>query len=254
MRADKRLGQHFLRDIDVLQDIAALADVAHSAGVLEIGPGEGAMTAFLLQSHRPVVAIDKDPRAVSELEQRFGAAVRVVEGDALTADLGALLPPVGEDGRLPIVVGNLPYNVGSAIYRRLLGLRGRVERLVLMLQREVALRIVAEPGTKAYGVPSVMTALTASAHIVREVPPEAFVPRPKVHSAVVLVEFPGAPQVPPEQLDGLGRFIGTLFQARRKMLSNTVAVEALALAGIDPSCRPEQVSPGQLVALWRIVG
>ncbi len=253
MRPDKRLGQHFLRDIEVLQDIAAIADVAHSAGALEIGPGEGALTAFLAQSGKPIVAIDKDARAVEAVGRRFGDAVRVVEGDALEVDLAALLPPP-RDGRLAVVVGNLPYNVGSAIFRRLLGLRGQVERLVVMLQREVADRITAGPGSRAYGLMSVTTALTAKAWLVREVPPEAFFPPPKVDSAVVLVEFPGEPAVAGEEAAGFERFVGRLFQARRKVLANALGDRALPEElGLDPRCRPEEIGPETLLALYRAI-
>ncbi len=259
MRPDKRLGQHFLRDTDVLEDIAAVADVAHSAGVLEIGPGEGALTAYLAEAGRPVVAVDRDPRAVRELERRFGARVRAVEGDALTVDLDALLPSPGEDGRLPVVVGNLPYNAASAIFRRLLGLQRPVARMVLMFQREVALRIVAGPGSRAYGVPSVLRALVADAWIVRDVPPRAFFPRPKVDSAVVLVE-PRATPAFPDAAEALRRqeafatFLARVFQARRKVLANAVAPpEALTAAGLDPRGRAEGLTPEELWHLFRAV-
>ena len=133
MRADKRLGQHFLRDIEVLEEIVAIADVSNSAGVLEIGPGEGALTAFLVRAGRPVVALERDPRAVKAVEERLGDKVEIVEGDALEEDLGALLPPAIEGRDAPVIVGNLPYNVGTAIYRRILALRKRSSRAVLML-------------------------------------------------------------------------------------------------------------------------
>lgn len=254
MRAKKRLGQHFLRDVEVLQDIAAVADVGRSAGALEIGPGEGALTAFLLQSGKPVVALEKDPDAIEVLKARFsGEALTLVEGDALHADLAGLLPR--PEGALPVVVGNLPYNVGTAIYTRLLGLRGQISRIVVMLQREVARRIVATAGTKAYGVPSVLTALTARAHMVLEVPPQAFRPRPKVHSAVVLAEFPGEALAQREELEPLAKLVSRLFQARRKVLSNAIEgvldIGALEAMGIDPRARPETLTPAQFLALYR---
>ncbi len=239
----------------MLEDIAAVADVAHSAGALEIGPGEGALTAYLVDAGRPVVAVDRDPRAVRELARRFGDRVRAVEGDALAVDLEALLPAPGEDGRLPVVVGNLPYNAASAIFRRLLGLERPVARMVLMFQREVALRIVAGPGSRAYGVPSVLRSLVADAWIVREVPPHAFYPRPKVDSAVVLVEpratpaFPDAPEATRRQ-DAFGSFLAGVFQSRRKVLANAVKpTDAVAAAGLDPRARAEGLTPEEL---WRL--
>lgn len=252
MRANRRLGQHFLRDADVLQEIVAAVDVERSAGVLEIGPGEGALTAFLVQAQRPVVTLDKDPRAIEEVRARFGSAVRAELGDALEVDLRALLPPADAEGRLPVVVGNLPYNAGSAIYRRLLDLRGHMARMVVMLQLEVAQRITAAPGRKAYGNLSVATALVANAWLIRQVPPQAFVPRPKVHSGLVLVEPAREPAVDGAQLEGVLDLVGRLFQSRRKTLANALGgTEALERAGLDPAARPETVSPEGFVALYR---
>ena len=252
MRPDRGLGQHFLRDAEVLREIAAVADVAHSAGALEIGPGEGALTAYLVRGGKPVVALDKDPRAVEAVRRRLGPAVRVVEGDALTANLDDLMPRPGDDGRRPIVVGNLPYNAGSAIFRRLLSLGTRVERLVVMLQREVAVRIAAPPGSRSYGLLSVVTALSARAWVVLEVPPEAFHPRPKVHSAVVLAEPLDEPAVPAEEITAFTGFVAGLFQTRRKMLVNAkVTTDALAAAGVDPERRAESLTPEELWAMYR---
>lgn len=253
MKANKRLGQHFLRDPGVLTEIAAIADVERSAGALEIGPGEGALTAFLVRSGRPIVALEKDRRAVEELAARFGDAVRVVEGDALTADLGALLPRDATGGARPVVVGNLPYNVGGAIYRRLLTLRGQVARLVLMLQREVAVRLVAPAGSRLYGIPSVVTGLLANAWLVREVPPWCFEPRPKVDSAVILVELHDAPPLSLDELDRFDRFLTMMFHNRRKTLANALGdtADALKSVGVPVSARAEEVDPPTLLALYR---
>ncbi len=254
MRADKRLGQHFLVDPAVLREICDIADVEHSAGVLEIGPGEGALTAFLAAGTKPVVALEKDPRAVAEVQRRLGQRVQVVEGDALEVDLGALLPPVGPDGRRPIVVGNLPYNVGTAIFRRLLALGSRLERMVLMLQREVAERITAEPGNRAHGLLTVATALRARAWQVGVVPPAAFRPQPKVESALLLVEPLAAPRLDDEAEAEFLTFVASLSQARRKTLANAVGdLKALAIVGIDPRARPETLSLETLLALHQVV-
>ena len=252
MRADKRLGQHFLRDPEILAEIAAIADVQRSAGVLEIGPGEGALTAFLARSDKPIVAIERDPRAIRAIETRFGDRVTVTEGDALQVDLGELLPPMNAQGVKPVVVGNLPYNAGTAIYRRLLGLGDQVSRHILMFQKEVAQRIVAPAGTRAYGLLSVMTTIRAQAWMVLEVSPKAFRPPPKVHSAVVLVEPRATPLIDPHEEKDFHDFLGEFFRMRRKTLQNGFGhVKALEALGIDPQQRPESVGPTTLIELYR---
>lgn len=250
MRADKRLGQHFLRDVEVLTDIAAIAAVHETGGVLEIGPGEGALTGFLMRGNKPVVVLDKDPRAIEAVYERFGEAVQGVLGDALHADLDALLP---SGPPAPIVVGNLPYNVGTAILQRLLTLTGRVSRLVVMLQHEVAARVVASSSSKAYGLLTVLTWLSGDAWIVREVPPEAFAPRPKVNSSVVLIELRSEPRIPEEERAAFTQFAGGLFRSRRKMLRKTFEnLEGLKTLGVEPTARPEDLTPEQILALYRL--
>lgn len=250
MRADRRLGQHFLRDPEVLEDIAAVADVGRSAGALEIGPGEGALTAWLLRAGRPVVALEADERAVAELAERFrDAALEVHLGDATQDDLGALLPQA--DDALPVIVGNLPYNAAGVIHQRVLALGPRIARAVLMFQREVAERLVAKAGTRAYGVPTIMTAVTARAWIVRQVPPSAFVPRPKVDSAVVLVEPRPEPLIPLAELKGFGDFVGRAFQQRRKTLGNALSGERALLEAHDVMRkRAEELSVEDWLSLW----
>lgn len=254
MRADKRLGQHFLHDLEVLGQIADVSDVGRSAGVLEIGPGEGALTGHLVMSGRPVVALDKDPRAVATIEARFGDKVRMVLGDAVTEDLAALLPPMGEDGRLPVVVGNLPYNVGTVIFRRILALGTRISRAIVMLQREVARRIVASPGTKEYGTLTIATGLYARAWAIRDVPPSAFTPPPKVHSSVLLVEPLPAPRLPEAEAEAVIRLATRLFQTRRKVIGNAgLRPEHLEAAEIDPRMRPERLDLETLIRLQEAI-
>lgn len=250
MKAEKSLGQHFLRDTRVLEDIAAITDVAHSDGGLEIGPGEGALTAFLVSQGqgKPIVAIDPDPRAIAAVTQRFGGAVRAVLGDATKDDLAALLP-----GPKSVVVGNLPYNAASLIHRRVLALGTRVSRAVLMFQKEVALRLVAVPKTRDYGIPSIMTQAVSTAYIVREVGPECFAPRPKVDSAVVLVEPRAEPLVTVSELEAFGDFLAKAFQQRRKTLGNAMGERRglLEVVGIDPTRRAEELGVEEWVALYR---
>lgn len=252
MKADKRLGQHFLRDVEVLEEIAALADVNRCAGVLEIGPGEGALTAFLARSTRPIVALERDPRAVQAIHERLGERVQVVEGDALEADLSALLPPAVNGLEPPVIVGNLPYNVGTAIYRRVLDLRRRQSRAVLMLQHEVAERIVATPSSRPYGPLAALTALTSRAWIVRTVPPRAFRPPPKVDSAVILVEPLESPKLQPEEVEGFMKTAFSLFRLRRKTLAHSeLPTDALQAVGLDLKSRPEDVPAETILRLYR---
>jgi 16S rRNA (adenine1518-N6/adenine1519-N6)-dimethyltransferase len=255
VRAKKRLGQHFLRDPEVLQNIVSAADVGRAAGALEIGPGEGALTAFLAQTGKPVVALEKDPEAVDVLRERFGDRVTLVVGDALRVDLAALLPPSEVDGTRPVVVGNLPYNAASPIFRRLLALGDQVARMVLMFQHEVGQRIAAGPGSRSYGLLSVTTAMAARAWVIGEIPPEAFAPRPKVRSALVLVEPRAHEDLRPEESRPFLSWVATLFQARRKTMGRVVnEPEVLTRCGLDHSARPETLSPEQLLALYRALG
>ncbi len=252
MRADRRLGQHFLRDPEVLEEIAALADVHHSAGVLEVGPGEGALTAFLVGHGRPVVAVDVDERVPAVLAERFGPEVVVHLLDAARADLIPLLPSPDAAGRRPVIVGNLPYNAGTAIFRRLLPHGRAFERLVVMLQREVAERIAASEGSRSYGLLSVETALSARAWVTRIVPPSAFRPRPKVHSAVLLVEPLADPVLEGTEREAFLSFVGRLFTSRRKTLANAeVERSVLDVVGVDPGRRAESLPVETLLALWR---
>lgn len=263
MRPDKSLGQHFLRDPEVLADIAAVADLGHASGGLEIGPGEGALTAFLVQhasAENPLVAIDLDPRALAEITERFGDRVKCIHGDAAQTPLGPLLP-----GPRACVVGNLPYNAATAIYRQLIGLGPTFARAVMMFQKEVAERIVAGPGSRAYGMLSILTALRARAWIIRNVPPRAFTPPPKVDSAIILMEpLPHAPLTDAE-LPAFTDFVGQVFAHRRKTITNAIAIaksaqrlpaievsrEDLAALGIDPRWRAEQIPAATILAWFR---
>lgn len=251
MRPDKRLGQHFLRDPSVLEEIAGLADVARSRAVLEIGPGEGALTAFLLRAGRPVVAVDTDRRAGVAVQERFGDRVHFMLGDALKVDFMAALEPFPGEG-LPVIVGNLPYNVGTAIYRRLLTLRYQVSRVILLLQKEVAHRICAGPGSRTYGLLSVVTALSARAMLVRDVPPEAFFPEPKVTSSIIYVDFPGTFPLEISEHAAFSNFVGRFFQMRRKKISRLIPdTDVLRHFELDGALRPEFLPPETYLRLFR---
>ena len=254
MRPKKRYGQHFLQPEWAHKLIEAIGP-SREDRFLEIGPGPGALTLRLAQLASHVTAIEVDPDMIGALRPRLPGNVELVEGDILEADLTAVA-----HGTMR-VAGNLPYNVSSPILFRLLAAR-RAGALftdaTLMLQREVADRIVSGPGTKDYGVLSILVQLHADVRIVLTLPPGAFRPAPKVHSAVVRLTFrPPAVQLTDEAL--FEAMVRSMFTQRRKTLSNALkpfaetrgatAASALRDAGIDPQRRPETLQLDELARL-----
>jgi 16S rRNA (adenine1518-N6/adenine1519-N6)-dimethyltransferase len=239
----QRLGQHFLIKGSILERIAAAACPAPERLVIEIGPGHGALTEKLLKRAERVIAIELDYTLIEHLRARFPERLEVIHADVLSTDLT----------RWPgaPIVGNLPYYITSPILEK--ALRLDVPRAVFLMQKEVAHRLVAVPGTRDYGFLTVQTAIFATARLLFEVQPSAFRPPPKVDSAVVLLEPHRCPVSEPE--DFL-RFAAAAFHQKRKNLRNNLA----ALYGkesIDPlpeaSLRAEQLSLPQLIALYEIV-
>ena len=263
LRARHALSQNFLADPEVLE--AILAEAAPGAGsrILEIGPGLGLLTAGLLDAGADVTAVELDRGLAAFLRDRFedeieAGRLRLVEGDALDQDLTRLVAPPYA------VVANLPYHITSPILHRLLGETPRPDRLVLMVQREVAERIAAPPGGMSYL--SVFVQYHAKVRIAFEVPPEAFEPEPAVRSAVIVVEpYPDDDRLPsPEAEDALWRLVQASFRERRKMLHNVLSRQlpvepaqvdaALAAAGIAPDRRPQTVAVGEWLALLEAFG
>ncbi|WP_226780588.1 16S rRNA (adenine(1518)-N(6)/adenine(1519)-N(6))-dimethyltransferase RsmA [Oceaniglobus trochenteri] len=257
LAAKKSLGQNFLLDLNLTEKIARQAGDLTGSDVLEVGPGPGGLTRGLLsQGARRVLAVEKDPRclgALAEIAAVSDGRLEVINADALEIDAAALLTP-------PIrVVANLPYNVGTELLVRWLD-PGQWppfwDSLTLMFQREVAERIVAQPGGKAYGRLAVLSQWRSTPRIVMSLPPEAFTPAPKVHSAVVHFTRLEAPRFP---ADGktLFRLVAMAFNQRRKMLRAALKGAApdiedrLRAAGIAPTERAEQVSLEQFCALAR---
>ncbi len=257
LSARKALGQNFLLDLNLTAKIARQAGDLSACDVLEIGPGPGALTRGLLaEGARRVVAIEKDARclpALAEIAEAYPGRLEVIEGDAMKIDPAAhLAPPVR-------VVANLPYNVGTELLVRWLTPPAWPpfwQSLTLMFQREVAERIVAEPGTKAYGRLSILAQWRARARIVMGLPPEAFSPPPKVHSAVVHLEALPAPRFAADPAV-LERVVAAAFNQRRKMLRAALKRLApdigahLEAAGIAPTERAENVSLEKFCALAR---
>lgn len=251
----KRFGQHFLIQPAIAQRIVGLAGLSGHERVLEIGPGAGALTTLLAQAAAELWLIEIDRDLGDTLQRRFAddPTVRLVVGDALEVDFARLLGT-----RAPVVVvANLPYNISTPILMRLLQTPELFSRLVLMLQREVAARVTADPGTKVYGALSVMTQLVADVHTAFLVSPGAFVPRPKVESAVVVIEPRRPPPMSVDELTAVRRVVRTAFGHRRKQLGNALAAlhprtgPVWEHIGIDPRRRPETLSASEFVTVAR---
>lgn len=267
-RPRKRFGQHFLIDSSVLQDIAARVTPEPGDLVLEIGPGRGALTVPLRERVDRLVAIEIDRDLCAHLRDRFPEpGMRIIEGDVLQLDLPGLLR---EEQRSTLqVVANLPYNITAPVLFRLREHAGLVRRAVLTLQKEVAERLVATPGTKAYSQITVLLGQCARISIARMIPSTAFRPQPKVDSAVIEVEFqPG--RIPVDDLRRFQIVVKTAFSQRRKMLRNvlralpapdgrgTIANEDLerfaGAADIDLTQRAEDLSIGQFARFASVLG
>lgn len=244
LQANKRLGQHFLLDPNLLARIAAAAGELAGRTVVEVGPGPGGLTRALLASDAArVIAIERDPRciaALAELAARAEGRLQVIEADALTVDLAALTPD-----RLS-VVANLPYNIGTALLLRWLGALERVDGLTLMFQREVAARLVAPPGSRTYGRLSVLVQWLCEAQCLMNLPARAFVPPPKVASSLVQL-IPRQTPLAPADKAMLERVLAAAFGQRRKMLrvslkrlTNQPEV-LLEAADLPPTARAEQI-------------
>jgi 16S rRNA (adenine1518-N6/adenine1519-N6)-dimethyltransferase len=250
--ARRSLGQHFLLDANLTTRIVRLAGDLAGRNVIEIGPGPGGLTRALLESDAAsITSIEVDPRAVAAIKElAAGAAgrLRVVPADALTVDLSVLVPPPRQ------VVANLPYNIASPLLVRWLRQASAFERLTLMFQQEVADRICAEPGGRDYGRLSVLTQWICEAAVVQRIPPAAFVPPPKVWSAVVRLT-PRASQPDAAEFARMERLTAVAFGQRRKMLRGALkplgGETLLHAAGIAPERRAETLTIREFVNLSR---
>ncbi len=259
LRAKKSLGQNFLLDLNLTAKIARIAGDLSKCDVLEIGPGPGGLTRGLLaEGARRVVAIEKDARclpALAEITAAYPDRLSVLNDDALAVDWAAHLKP-------PIrIIANLPYNVGTELLIRWLippVWPPQWSSLTLMFQREVAERIVAREGSKAYGRLAVLAQWRCEARIALNLPPEAFTPPPKVSSAVVHLTALEAPKFPADQ-KVLERVVAKAFNQRRKMLRAALKglcpdiEDRILAAGLRPTDRAETVSLEGFCALARAV-
>jgi 16S rRNA (adenine1518-N6/adenine1519-N6)-dimethyltransferase len=257
LSARKSLGQNFLLDLNLTAKIARMAGDLTSADVLEIGPGPGGLTRGLLaEGARRVLAVEKDTRcipALQEIAAAYPGRLEILNGDALDLDATAhLTPPIK-------IAANLPYNVGTELLVRWLTPRTWPpfwDSLTLMFQREVAERIVAAPGSKAYGRLAVLAQWRSTAQIVLHLPPGAFTPPPKVSSAVVHLKALDAPRFEADA-KVLERVVAQAFNQRRKMMRAALKGAApdiedrLIASGIKPTDRAETVGLEQFCALAR---
>jgi 16S rRNA (adenine1518-N6/adenine1519-N6)-dimethyltransferase len=214
----QRLGQHFLRDPKVVQTIVSAAGIGPTDEVLEIGPGKAVLTDALLPRARSVTAVELDRQLAAALQKRIGAPHRILQADFLKVDLEALFPGTG----ILKVVGNLPYAITSPIFEKLLAWP-RWNTGVFLIQREVAERIKAPPGSRTYGVLSLAVQLFADAETVLHVKPGAFKPPPQVHSSVLRLRRRDRAALPPEQIPSFFDLVHGSFAHRRKTIANSLA-------------------------------
>jgi 16S rRNA (adenine1518-N6/adenine1519-N6)-dimethyltransferase len=260
LRPSRALGQNFVTDPNTVRRIAHLAGVGPGDRVVEIGPGLGSLTLALQESGAAVTAVEIDQHLMPVLEAVIGSDnVRLVHGDALKIDWAELLGP--EPGW--VLVANLPYNIATPLVADLLDGVPTIDRMVIMVQREVGERLAAKPGDPEYGAVSVKVAYWAEASVVGRVPPSVFVPRPKVESALVSIRRRPAPAVDPDEVkpEDLFALVRAGFAKRRKMLRRSLAglvpEGAFQAAGVEPESRAENLDVyawGRLAAAVNAAG
>lgn len=254
-KARKRFGQNFLHDQGVIHRIAKAINASPTDHVVEIGPGQGALTADILLGGCTLDAIELDRDLIPILQQRFGQQDRfkLQQGDALAFDFSSLQ----QKSEKLRIVGNLPYNISTPLIFHLLDHHQIVQDMHFMLQLEVVKRLAAGPGHKNYGRLSVMAQYYCQVDNLFEVPPEAFNPRPKVQSAIVrLMPHEKLPH-PANDVETLRSVLRTVFNQRRKTLRNSLKnlldEKQIESVNINPSARPETLSLQQFVAISNLV-
>jgi 16S rRNA (adenine1518-N6/adenine1519-N6)-dimethyltransferase len=267
----RALGQHFLRDDTVARRIVDLVDPGPADLVVEIGPGEGALTVDLAARAGRLRALEVDVALVARLRARFAGApnVEIVDADARIHDYGGLAALRPDPAGRVLVVGNLPYSAGKAILMALVEAGPEVARaapmeMALMLQREVAERVAAAPGSRVYGSLSVLTQIACDVRLALSVPPGAFRPPPKVDSAVLHLSVRTAPPVPVDDPVRFRDVVRAAFGQRRKSLANALAAglglavevarRTVIAAGIDPARRAETLSLAEFSRLATAAG
>jgi 16S rRNA (adenine1518-N6/adenine1519-N6)-dimethyltransferase len=252
LKPSRALGQNFLADPNTVRRIARLAAVGPGDRIIEVGAGLGSLTLGLAKTGAAVTAVETDryliPVLRSVLAARGAEGVEVIEADAMRLDWSSLL---GDQGGWSLVA-NLPYNVATPLTLDLLDSAPGIDRMLIMVQREVGERLAAPPGSAAYGAASVKVAYWASAEVVARIPASVFIPRPNVESVLVRIERRSVPAVDPAVVPSseLFKLVRAGFGQRRKMLRRSLAgvidPEAFARAHIEPTARPQDLD----VAAW----
>jgi len=251
IRPRKSIGQHFLRDERVAQRIVEAIHPAAGDCILEIGPGDGALTKYLVQSEARLVLVDIDERAIAHLQRLYGNRAEIVHCDILTIDLATAAR--NSNAGLVRVVGNIPYYITSPILFHVLDHRKNVKDLTIMVQKDVAQRLAACHGSKEYGVTSVFTQLLSEVELLFDVQPGSFHPRPQVTSSVIRLTMREKPQFAVDDEAFFRSVVRTAFGMRRKTMRNSLrpflqhcqeAIDAITLAR-----RPEELSVGELASL-----
>ena len=240
LSARRELGQNFVADPNTVRKLAHLSGVGPGDLVVEIGPGLGSLTLALIETGAKVIAVEIDPGLAAAVTEVVGEKATVIEADAQTLDWNDLLS--GHDGAVH-VVANLPYNIGTTLVLEILATVPQVQSLSVLVQSEVAERFAAHPGTKAYGIPTVLSGLHATAELLATVPPTVFVPRPKVQSSFVRLTRRSEPAA--VEHGPLARVVKAGFGQRRKMLRRSLASvlteDQIEATGVAPTDRAEQV-------------
>lgn len=267
-RFKKKLGQNFLHDANIARKIIALAALSPGEPVFEIGPGNGFLTAFLLPSAAQVTAIETDADLLPDLRQRFSGCQKnkfnLIHGDVLKCDLGRELGDVYQRHGKICVVANIPYQITTPIIFLLIRYRHLFSRAVLMIQEEVAARILAAPGSKLYGRLSIMASLFCQTVSGFTVSPGCFYPQPRVWSRVVLLHFLSQPSCQVSDVKWLGDLVTRMFSQRRKKIINPLSnwklslgrsqlVELLLENGFSPDCRAETMPVSEFCRLAELL-
>lgn len=254
IKPHKKMGQSFLVDQNIIRNIASLANVNDNDIVVEIGAGIGVLTESMAKNAAKLIAVELDYKLVDVLKEKLGKYdnVEIHAGDILKFDFCKITK---SDNQKIKVVGNVPYNISSPLLFRLLSFRKIIGQFILMFQKEVVQRLVAEPGGKEYGVPSVILQMFADVQRVMDVPASCFYPRPKVESSIIKGNFLEKPVVELVNEDFFVRLVRDSFAQRRKTLINnlkhsklvtdiqeTDIKEALKMVGIDGTRRSETLS------------
>lgn len=261
IRPQKKLGQCFLVDRNVIEAVASFSDVNLCHVIVEIGAGTGTLTELIAQKAGKVIAVELDEKLVEVLRKRLGqyTNIEIYSGDILKVDFDLMSKRNASKIK---VMGNVPYQISSALIFKLISARECISSFVLMLQKEVVERLVADPGGKNYGVPSVLLQMFADVERVMNIEPSCFYPRPKVESSVIRGVFRETPAMELVDENFFFRLVRASFAKRRKTLINNLKnspllegvpepliIEALTLAGIDGQRRAETLHKEEYATL-----